>query len=97
MEVGIRLVLFGYIFSNYFVIMSVEEMVKLCYSKGVLVLIDGVYVFGILLLDLSVFKVDYYVVNVYKWFVCFKVFLYILRYFCCLFCYKCMLCFFLFV
>lgn len=53
--------------------MLVEEIVKLCYSKGVLVLIDGAYVFGSLFLNLIGFEVDYYVVNVYKWFVCFKV------------------------
>lgn len=73
MDEGIRFVLFSYILSNYFVVMLVEEMVKLCYNKGVFVLIDGVYVLGSLSFDFGIFKVDYYVLNVYKWFFCFKV------------------------
>ena len=75
--------------------MPVEEMVKLCHSKGVPVLIDGAHALGTLPLDLSVLKADYYVANAHKWLACPKVFLYTPRYFCCLLCYKCMLCFFL--
>lgn len=93
LEAGTRLALFGHIPSNYPVIMPVEEMVKLCHSKGVPVLIDGAHALGTLPLDLSVLKADYYVANAHKWLACPKVFLHTPRYFCCLLCYKCMLCF----
>ena len=73
MEEDTRLALFGHIPSNYPVIMPVDEMVKLCHSKGVPVLIDGAHALGSLPLNLSSLKADYYVSNAHKWLACPKV------------------------
>jgi len=70
LEEGTRLALFGHISSNYPVIMPVEEMVKLCHSKGVPVLIDGAHALGTLPLNLAALKADYYVANAHKWLTC---------------------------
>jgi len=75
LEEGTRLALFGHISSNYPVIMPVEEMVKLCHSKGVPVLIDGAHALGTLPLNLAALKADYYVANAHKWLTCPKVWL----------------------
>ena len=53
--------------------MPVEEMVKLCHSKGVPVLIDGAHALGSLPLNLQSLKADYYVANAHKWLACPKV------------------------
>ncbi|KAL9969319.1 hypothetical protein ACROYT_G021518 [Oculina patagonica] len=70
LEEGTRLALFGHIPSNYPVIMPVEEMVELCHSKGVPVLIDGAHALGSLPLNLGSLKADYYVANAHKWLAC---------------------------
>ena len=73
LEVGTRLALFSHIPSNYPVVMPVEEMVKLCHSKGVPVLIDGAHALGSLALNLRALNADYYVSNAHKWLCCPKV------------------------
>lgn len=73
LETGTRLACFGHIPSNYPVIMPVEEIVKLCHSKGVPVLIDGAHALGSLPLNLAGLKADYYVANAHKWLACPKV------------------------
>ena len=54
--------------------MPVEEIVKLCHSKGVPVLIDGAHALGSLPLHLTGLEADYYVANAHKWLACPKVF-----------------------
>lgn len=73
LEKGTRLACFGHIPSNYPVIMPVEEIVKLCHSKGVPVLIDGAHALGSLPLNLAGLEADYYVANAHKWLACPKV------------------------
>ena len=73
LEEGTRLASFGHIPSNYPVVMPVEEIVKLCHSKGVPVLIDGAHALGSLPLNLMALKADYYVGNAHKWLACPKV------------------------
>ena len=73
LEEGTRLALFGHIPSNYPVVMPVEEIVELCHSKGVPVLIDGAHALGSLPLNLMALKADYYVGNAHKWLACPKV------------------------
>lgn len=73
MQTGTRLACFGHIPSNYPVIMPVEEIVKLCHSKGVPVLIDGAHALGSLPLNLTGLEADYYVANAHKWLACPKV------------------------
>ena len=53
--------------------MPVEEIVKLCHSKGVPVLIDGAHALGSLPLNLTGLEADYYVANAHKWLACPKV------------------------
>lgn len=73
LQTGTRLACFGHIPSNYPVIMPVEEIVKLCHSKGVPVLIDGAHALGSLPLNLTGLEADYYVANAHKWLACPKV------------------------
>lgn len=73
LEAGTRLACFGHIPSNYPVVMPVEEIVKLCHSKGVPVLIDGAHALGSLPLNLTGLEADYYVANAHKWLACPKV------------------------
>lgn len=70
LQTGTRLACFGHIPSNYPVIMPVEEIVKLCHSKGVPVLIDGAHALGSLPLNLTGLEADYYVANAHKWLAC---------------------------
>lgn len=73
LDEGTRLALFSHIPSNYPVVMPVEEMVKLCHSKGVPILIDGAHALGSLPLNLRDVNADYYVSNAHKWLSCPKV------------------------
>lgn len=82
LQTGTRLACFGHIPSNYPVIMPVEEIVKLCHSKGVPVLIDGAHALGSLPLNLTGLEADYYVANAHKWLACPKVLCNVV---CCLF------------
>ncbi|XP_077977327.1 uncharacterized protein LOC144432898 [Glandiceps talaboti] len=67
---GCRLAVFDHIPSNTPFIMPIKELIDLCHSRGVPVLIDGAHSLGALPLNIRDLNPDYYVGNCHKWFCC---------------------------
>jgi len=51
-------------------LMPINELIQICHSRGVPVLIDGAHGLGSIPLDLHAINADYYVSNAHKWFCC---------------------------
>ena len=62
-----RLAVFDHITSESALIFPVAELVALCHSRGVPVLIDGAHVPGALALDVPSLGADWYTANLHKW------------------------------
>ena len=65
---GTKLAVFDHVPSNMAFIMPVKELVKICHSKNVPVLVDGAHSLGALSLNLLEIGADFYVSNAHKWF-----------------------------
>ncbi|KAK6170132.1 hypothetical protein SNE40_018601 [Patella caerulea] len=66
----IKLAIFDHIPSNTPIILPVQELIKLCHSRNIKVLIDGAHALGSLSLNLKSLNADFYVSNAHKWFCC---------------------------
>eukprot|EP00887_Chlorella_sp_A99_P000749 scaffold5.g749.t1 len=62
-----RLAIFDAVTSNTAVVLPIRELVSLCHSRGVEVLIDGAHAPGMLELDLTQLDADFFVANCHKW------------------------------
>lgn len=62
-----RLVIVDHIAAESALLFPVQEIVRLCHARGVLVLVDGAHVPGSLALDVSAIDADFYVANLHKW------------------------------
>jgi isopenicillin-N epimerase len=62
-----RLAVFDHITSESALIFPVVELVALCHSRGVPVLVDGAHAPGALALDVSSLGADWYTANLHKW------------------------------
>ncbi|XP_045197118.2 uncharacterized protein LOC123551905 [Mercenaria mercenaria] len=67
---GTRLAVFDHIPSNTPFIMPHKEIIHICKSRNVPVLIDGAHGLGSLPLDITSLDPDYYITNAHKWFCC---------------------------
>ncbi|KAL4232793.1 hypothetical protein ACF0H5_007479 [Mactra antiquata] len=65
---GTKLAVFDHIPSNTPFIMPIKEIIQICKSRKVPVLIDGAHALGSLPLDITSLDPDYYVTNAHKWF-----------------------------
>ncbi|KAF8066328.1 CPK24 [Scenedesmus sp. PABB004] len=64
---GARLAVFDAVTSNTALVLPLPELVALCRSRGVPVLVDGAHALGMLPLDLAALGADYFVANCHKW------------------------------
>ncbi|PRW58839.1 L-cysteine desulfhydrase 1 isoform X2 [Chlorella sorokiniana] len=62
-----KLAVFDAVTSNTAIVLPIWELVQLCHSRGVQVLIDGAHAPGQLPLDLEELGADYFVANCHKW------------------------------
>jgi isopenicillin-N epimerase len=62
-----RLAVFDHITSESALIFPVAELVALCHSRGVPVLVDGAHAPGALALDVPSLGADWYTANLHKW------------------------------
>ncbi|KAL5010543.1 hypothetical protein ScPMuIL_012848 [Solemya velum] len=65
-----KIAVFDHIPSNTPFILPLVDIIEICHSRNVPVLIDGAHALGSLPLDLSTLNPDYYVSNCHKWFCC---------------------------
>ncbi|KAK3606744.1 hypothetical protein CHS0354_036541 [Potamilus streckersoni] len=70
LQEGTKLAVFDHIPSNTPFILPLEEIIPVCKTRNVPVLIDGAHALGVLSLDLHSLQPDYYVSNAHKWFCC---------------------------
>eukprot|EP00054_Salpingoeca_dolichothecata_P002030 m.21507 g.21507 ORF g.21507 m.21507 type:complete len:323 (+) comp12717_c0_seq1:472-1440(+) len=63
-----KLAVFDHIPSNYGIVLPVKQLVELCHSKNIPVLIDGAHALGNLDLNIEDIGADFYVTNCHKWF-----------------------------
>jgi len=64
---NVKLAIFSHISSTPSLILPVEQLVKLCKARNVLVLIDGAHSVGQIPLNLSELNADFYLSNAHKW------------------------------
>nr|XP_002735747.1 PREDICTED: uncharacterized aminotransferase C660.12c-like [Saccoglossus kowalevskii] len=64
---GIKLAIIDHITSYMTLVMPVKELVELCHSRGVEVIIDAAHAPGQLKLNVTDIGADYYAGNIYKW------------------------------
>ncbi|KAL4860004.1 putative L-cysteine desulfhydrase 1 [Chlorella vulgaris] len=64
---GTRLAVFDAVTSNTAIVLPIQELVQLCHSRDIEVLIDGAHALGMLPLDLRQLGADYFVANCHKW------------------------------
>jgi isopenicillin-N epimerase len=62
-----RLAVLDHIISETGVVLPIRELVELCHSRGVRVLVDGAHAPGQVELDIPSLGADYYTANLHKW------------------------------
>ncbi|KAL4425559.1 hypothetical protein ABPG75_009575 [Micractinium tetrahymenae] len=62
-----RFAVFDAVTSNTAILLPICQLVELCQSRGIEVLIDGAHALGMLPLDLQHLGADYFVANCHKW------------------------------
>ncbi|KAL4426688.1 hypothetical protein ABPG77_004744 [Micractinium sp. CCAP 211/92] len=62
-----RFAVFDAVTSNTAIVLPIGQLVELCHSRGVEVLVDGAHALGMLPLDLQQLGADYFVANCHKW------------------------------
>ncbi|EFN57782.1 hypothetical protein CHLNCDRAFT_21267, partial [Chlorella variabilis] len=67
MPAGTKLAVFDAVTSNTAIRLPIQQLVQLCHSRGVEVLVDGAHALGMLPLDLHALAADYFVTNCHKW------------------------------
>jgi selenocysteine lyase/cysteine desulfurase len=64
---SVKLVIIDHIASSHAIVFPVKEMVALCHSRGVQVLVDGAHALGSLPISMRDIGADFYVSNAHKW------------------------------
>jgi isopenicillin-N epimerase len=62
-----KLLVIDHVSSSSAIVFPVEEIVRFCKEKGVLVLVDGAHAPGMLALDIDSIGADWYIGNLHKW------------------------------
>jgi selenocysteine lyase/cysteine desulfurase len=63
-----KLLIVDHISSGYAFITPLKEVVEVCHSRGIMVLVDGAHALGSIPLNLKEFGADFYTANGHKWF-----------------------------
>lgn len=62
-----RLAVFDHIPSSEGIVMPIKELVELCHSRGIQVLVDGAHCLGSMPISMKDIGADFYVSNAHKW------------------------------
>eukprot|EP00200_Dunaliella_tertiolecta_P004798 CAMPEP_0202339480 /NCGR_PEP_ID=MMETSP1126-20121109/1324_1 /ASSEMBLY_ACC=CAM_ASM_000457 /TAXON_ID=3047 /ORGANISM="Dunaliella tertiolecta, Strain CCMP1320" /LENGTH=445 /DNA_ID=CAMNT_0048930037 /DNA_START=110 /DNA_END=1447 /DNA_ORIENTATION=- len=62
-----KMAVFDAVTSNTALVLPIQQLVQLCRSRGILVLIDAAHALGQLVIDLESLDADFYVTNCHKW------------------------------